>query len=100
MRLYTLTLVLKPSLGETERKKIFSTISSSLKPASPGQGGEAKVASVDDWGQKALSYPIKKEQLGYFYQMMLETTEKISPEFEDKLKTNENILRHLLVRSE
>ncbi|KKQ34667.1 MAG: hypothetical protein US51_C0031G0001 [Microgenomates group bacterium GW2011_GWA2_37_6] len=60
--------------------------------------GKAKIAEKE-WGQKVLSYPIKKEISGVFHNWVIESEDIIPKDFEKKLLSNDNILRHLLLRS-
>lgn len=89
MRTYELVLVLKSSLSDAQRKKIVDTVKSFLK--------DAKIKSEEEWGQKALSYPIKKEVSGFYLDFVLEL-ETIPLDFEKRLLANEDILRHLLIK--
>ncbi len=90
MRIYELVLVVKPSVAETARKKLLDSVESWLKTI--------KITQKNEWGQKVLAYPIKREQSGYFVDMMLETQNSIPSDFEKRLLTNDNVLRHLLIR--
>jgi ribosomal protein S6 len=99
MRKYELVVVLRPSLKEADRKKLLETVKGWL-------GEEVKVVKEDDWGQKALSYEIKKENAGYYYMWQLETTsdaagiDAVIPQgFETNLLRNDSIIRHLLLRT-
>lgn len=87
---YNLTLVLKSTLKESDRKKLIENIKDAF--------GKGKVTEKD-WGQKPLSYPIKKEVSGYFVSMTAEPEVVIAPDFEKKLFGNEDILRHLFLRT-
>jgi len=87
---YNLTLVLKSSLKEADRKKLLDSIKDGF--------GKAKLTEKE-WGQKALAYPIQKEVSGYFVSITAESEEVISNDFEKKLFANENILRHLFLRT-
>ena len=91
MRKYELVLVMRPSLKEADRKKLLDTVKGWL--------GKVKVATENDWGQKALAYPIKKEDAGYYVQMMLESEEGVAQDFETRLLRNDSIIRHLLLRT-
>lgn len=86
---YNLTLVLKSTLKESDRKKLIENIKEAF--------GKGKVTEKD-WGQKPLSYPIKREVSGYFVSMTAEPEAVISPDFEKSLFSNDDILRHLLLR--
>lgn len=84
-----MVLVLKTSLSEANRKKLVETVKGFLK--------DAKVKSEEEWGQKALSYSIKKEVSGFYLDFLLEL-EKVPADFEKRLMANEDILRHLLIK--
>ncbi len=89
MRVYELVLVLKTSLTTDKRKKLLDTVRGWLK--------DAKIIKEEDWGQKVLSYPIKKEINGFYTFLQVEI-EQITSDFEKKLLTQEHVLRHLLLR--
>lgn len=91
MRTYELVLVVNPSVTEPNRKKVLDTVKAWL--------GKAKVTKEDDWGSKALKYKIKKQETGHFYDLMLETADAIPADFEKRVFMQEDILRHLLVRT-
>jgi ribosomal protein S6 len=91
MRLYELVLVMKTSLSEPQRKKIVAEVKDMLKTV--------KVTKEEGWGQKPLAYKIKHEFAGYYHQLFLESETGIEKGFENKLVANEDILRHLLVRT-
>lgn len=90
MRVYNLVLILKSSLSETQRKKLLETVKEWLD--------NVKVKEEKAWGQKPLSYRLKKEISGFYHQMILETEKVLPSDFEKKLLAQENVLRHLLVR--
>lgn len=91
MRTYELVLVVRPSLTEAKRKSLLETVKSWLK--------DVKVAKEDDWGSKALRYAIKKELTGHYFDLMLETEKAVPADFEKRLLNEDDILRHLLIRS-
>ncbi len=90
MKVYELVLVLKTSLSEANRKKVLETIKGLFK--------DAKIIKEDEWGQKPLSYSIKREISGFYIDLVLELKSEIPKDLEKKFLTNENILRHLLLR--
>lgn len=91
MRLYDLVLVLKTSLTEPQRTKVVDQVKSWL--------GDVKVVKEDDWGQKPLAYPIKKEAAGVYLKFNLETEKTIPNDFETRVLRNDGVLRHLLLRT-
>ncbi len=90
MRSYELVVVVRPSLKEADRKKLVESVKDILKGV--------KVKKENDWGQKPLSYIIKKEIAGYYYQWLLEA-ETVPTDIEQKILRNENIIRHLMLRT-
>jgi ribosomal protein S6 len=89
MKTYQLVLVLKTSLTETNRKKFIETVKGYLKGA--------KFTKEEEWGEKTLAYEIKHEKSGFYLNYLLELA-NIPADFEKKLTTNENVLRHLVIR--
>ena len=90
MRSYELVLVTKTSLTEALRKKLITGVKSLLK--------DLKIVKENEIGQKALAYKIKRETSGFYSDFILEG-ETVSQDFERKLLENDNILRHLLLRT-
>ncbi len=90
MRTYELVVVVKTSVKEDDRKKLLEQIKGWL--------GKVKVTKEEAWGQKALAYPIKKEDTGHYFQLFLES-ETFPTDFETRLIQNNSILRHLLLRT-
>ena len=90
MRSYELVLVTKTSLTDTLRKKLITGIKSLLK--------DLKIVKENEVGQKSLAYKIKRETNGFYWDFALEG-ETVPQDFEKKLMENENILRHLLLRT-
>jgi small subunit ribosomal protein S6 len=95
MRTYELVLVVKPSIKEADRKKLLEQVKGWL--------GKIKISKEEDWGQKALAYPIKKEDSGHYYQLFLEgdstDSSGLPADFETRLIQNNDVLRHLLLRT-
>jgi ribosomal protein S6 len=90
MRTYELILITKTSLTEALRKKLIAGIKVLL--------GDLKIVKENEVGQKSLAYKIKREINGYYFDFALEG-ENVSADFEKKLLENDNILRHLLLRT-
>lgn len=84
-------MVLKSSLSEVERKKFFETLKLWLK--------DLKIVKENEWGEKTLSYSIKKETSGLYIELVLEGDSKIDFDFEKKLKTADGVLRHVLLKN-
>ena len=89
MRLYDLVVVLKSSLTDKDKEKLLASLKEWM--------GKVKIVKEESWGQKPLAYKIKKELSGIYHKFELET-EQIPADFEKRLNTHEDILRHLLLR--
>lgn len=87
MKSYRLILILK---SDAEKKKILDSLKDWLK--------NLKVGEANEVGQKTLSYEIKKQNAGYFIELNIEG-ENIPSDFEQRLHSNEGVLRHLLLRN-
>lgn len=92
MRLYDVVLVLRSSVTETTKDKLLDTIKKWL--------GDAKVAKVEEWGKKALAYPIKKEREGNYVILEVESEDGLKGDFEKRLLMEETVLRHLVLRKD
>ncbi len=90
MRSYKLVLVLKSTLSDSERKKFIESLKAWIS--------SLKITRESEWGQKPLSYSIKKQASGFYVEFELEG-ENIPSDFEKKLLTSDNVLRHLLLRN-
>ena len=90
MRSYQLILVLKSSLTEANRKKFLETLKSWVK--------DAKFSKEEEWGEKVLSYKIKRENSGFYLNFLFELKDELSKDFEKKITASDNVLRHLLLR--
>jgi len=91
MRLYDLVIVTKPSLTDAQRKKFLDSVKDFLKGMN--------VVKDEDLGQKPLAYKIKHEIAGVYHRLQLETDNSVTPGIEKRLINDENVLRHLLIRT-
>lgn len=89
---YYLTLVLKPDLEEKARKELLSSVTKRLT------GEDGKIVKEDLWGNKELSYPIKKLSKGYYAHFEITADPKNAKGIDKALKVEEDIIRYLLVR--
>lgn len=92
MNSYYLTLVLKPEMEEKQRKAFLDAMVKKIT------GSDGKVKKEDLWGIRELSYKIKKQNKGFFAHFELETDPSSVKGLDKTLKTEEDIIRFLLVR--
>jgi small subunit ribosomal protein S6 len=84
-------MVMRPSLSESERKKLLDSVKDWLKGV--------KVTKEEDLGQKPLAYKIKKEIAGVYHILHLETETSVPADIEKRLMNTDAVIRHLLVRT-
>ena len=64
------------------------------------QSGGGKVAKNEYWGLKPLAYRIKKNRKGHYHQLTIDAPAAAVQEMERQMRLNEDLLRHLTVRTE
>lgn len=92
MRKYELTVVLPEKATPAKKKAVSETIEKMVKVF------KGKIEKSDDWGKLDLYYPIKKNNSGVFLFFQLELEPKSADSLDQKIKLEEDIIRHLLVR--
>ena len=94
MTKYEIMFIVKATLDETTLNNVTKEVQSLIND------GNSKVIEFKEMGRKKLAYPIKKEISGFYYLMNVEATKETVQEFDRKLRINENILRHLILKKE
>ena len=94
MTKYEIMYIVRATLDETALGKINKDVE---KLISDNKG---KVIEFKDLGRKKLAYEINKEVSGFYYLMQVEANSDTIKEFDRKLRINENILRHLILKKE
>ena len=89
MRKYKLVLVFKSDIKKEAKEKVLKGVSS--------WGGKVEKSVVTELGEKKFAYPIKGNQKGDYVLVEFES-DSVSKELDEKVRINEEILRHLLVR--
>jgi small subunit ribosomal protein S6 len=93
MREYELACIFSPEL---EQSKIDSNLED-LKRVVKSLGGDVK--GVNAWGLRRFAYPIRKKKEGYYVFLNLELPPEAVNKLDQTLKFNENILRHLIIKT-
>lgn len=92
MKDYELTVVLSEKATSAKKKKVVETIEKMVKTA------KGKIKKSDDWGKADLAYTIKGNQAGVFLFFELELEPESVKSLDQKIKLEEDIIRHLLVK--
>lgn len=94
MNNYEIMFIVKATMESGDVKKTaegYKKLVSDLK---------GKVAEYRELGEKKFAYPIKKEMNGYYFVMQVEADKDCIGEFDRKIRLDENVLRHLIIRKE
>ena len=94
MNKYEIMFIIKAELDEKSVKDTEKAMEKVLTDM------KAKIVSSKDMGQKKLAYPIKKQVRGYYFLLNVESSVDAVKEFDRKIKLDENVLRHLIIREE
>jgi small subunit ribosomal protein S6 len=62
--------------------------------------GGAEVTAVDHWGRRQLMYPIRKQPAGYYVVAQFKADVGVLPEYERRMKLDDELLRYLVVLHE
>ena len=85
MNKYEIMFIVKSTMESADVKKLVESL-------------KGKVVEYKELGSKKLAYPINKELNGYYFVMQVEADKDIINEFDRKIRLDENVLRHLIIR--
>lgn len=91
MTKYEIMFIVKTTMEDEEIKKNAEIVKGLIS-------GDSKVIEFKDLGKKKLAYPINKEVGGNYFLMIVEASHDTISEFDRKIKINENIIRHLILK--
>lgn len=94
MNKYELTVVLDGKAVAVKKKKITETIEKTMEPF------KGKIATTVDWGVKKLAYKIAKSETGLFTFFELDLDPAGVKALNDKLRTDVDVIRFLLIRKD
>jgi small subunit ribosomal protein S6 len=91
-RQYELVYLLSPDTGEQAVKDLHAQVEATVAR----YGGE--LARTDDWGRRKLAYTIGPHKEGIYVLDVINGSGEMMKEIERRLRVNEQVLRHLVVR--
>ncbi|MBF0440502.1 MAG: 30S ribosomal protein S6 [Oligoflexales bacterium] len=94
LREYELTIITRAELLDAEKAKTLEGYESIIKR----NGGD--ILEKRDSGVKKLSYPIKKSSRGHYIYYDIATLPENIAECERLMRIDENVLRHLIVKTD
>ncbi|MDP1760481.1 MAG: 30S ribosomal protein S6 [Candidatus Woesebacteria bacterium] len=92
MNKYELTLVLDAKTTPAKKKSILESLEKTVNLL------KGKMNKVEDWGVKELFHLMKKNKEGAFLHIPLEFLASKVKQLDLKLKTEDNIIRYLIVK--
>lgn len=89
-RSYKVVLILKSELKKEAKEKLLKDVIS--------WSGKVEKEKINDLGEKKFTYPIKGAQKGNYVVVEFESV-AVSKDLDAKARINDDILRHLVVRT-
>jgi small subunit ribosomal protein S6 len=94
LRDYEMVFILSPEIGDD----VFSESLDRLSQNITSRGGE--VVDVNHWGRRRLAYPIKRHLEGNYVVSQVKFDPDQLVDFESSLRISEEVIRHLIIRSD
>ena len=92
MQKYELTIVFDSKTSAAKRKTVREGIEKTVTLL------KGKMQTVEDWGEKDLAFKIKKAPKGVFVHFPLELSSDSAKKLLEKMRTEDAIIRYLLIR--
>lgn len=92
MQKYELTVVLDGKASAAKKKAVTESIEKIVEL------GKGKPNKVNEWGVRDLAYKIGKSTSGVYLHFPLELETEVAKNLLAKIRANEDIIRHLLVK--
>lgn len=91
---YELVYIVNPGINEEILPETINKVNDIVKKA----GGT--VLEVTQWGRKKLAYPVKKHTEGSYILSRVQTDPTALKKIDSTLKMDDDILRHLTIRTD
>ncbi len=94
MTKYEIMFIVKATLDEASIKDYTKEVQKLITD------NKGKVIEFKEMGRKKLAYEIDKNVSGFYFLMNVEANAETIKEFDRKLRINENVIRHLILKKE
>jgi small subunit ribosomal protein S6 len=94
MNQYETVFILTPVLSDVQMKEAADKFVNYLKDKG------AEIISTEDWGLKALAYPIQKKTSGFYQMVEFKAEPTVIAKLELQMRRDERVLRYLTVKNE
>jgi small subunit ribosomal protein S6 len=91
---YEVALIIRPEVEDEGQEAIIDRLSRILT----ADGGQ--VTNVEKWGRRRLAYPINKVDEGIYFFIQGQFSASVLSELERNVRLSEDILRHMVVRTD
>ena len=88
---YELTLLARPDVSDEDLKLALQTIKDIII------SNNNSIIYAEYWGLRQLAYPINKNTSAHFYMIQFNADKETNAIIEEKIKTSEIFIRHLLI---
>ena len=94
MNQYETVFILTPVLSDVQMKEAADKFVNYLKEKG------AEIISTENWGLKALAYPIQKKTSGFYQMVEFKAEPTVIAKLELQMRRDERVLRYLTVKNE
>ena len=94
LRDYELVVILSPEIQESNIDASIEKLQQSIT----ARGGE--IAETNHWGRRRLAYPIRRHLEGNYVVSQIKLDPADVPALESGLRISEDVLRHLIVKTD
>ena len=94
MREYELTYIVKPDIDAAALAVVIEKVSGYVT----AEGGT--IVKTDVWGMRKMTYTIRRYRDGQYYFNIIQLPEDAGARLENRIKLNEDIIRHMMVIAE
>lgn len=91
---YELTVIVNTDAVSEEKQDIRTKIEGMIVKL------KGKMEEIDEWGERPMVYPIKKQEKGYYLHYLISIDPEQTNELQARLGRLDNVLRWLLVKPE
>ena len=94
MREYELIFIVHPDLEETAANEVVEQVQGWITEA------DGTINKVDPWGKRKLAYPIRKQNEGQYFFLLVQIDPTFVAELERNLRFMEPVMRFLITAVE
>ena len=90
---YEVTFIIDPTLDDEKKEAAVERVKEVIS-------SEGEVVNVDVWGLRKLTYPIQKQNDGYYAVIEFKAEPTLPLELDRRLKISDDFIRHIIVKKD